>query len=131
MLCGEKEVRHTFLVLVVVVLGSHIVGLGGCSGGNCSDGPVAFGIGVVVTDATTGSRVCDAVLTASDGTYTETLRPNGPPADCSFYGVGRAGTYDLRISRAGYVDALERNVIVAQNGCGIRSVDVNVRLAPK
>ncbi len=130
MLCGEKEVRHTFLVLVVAIVGVHATAIAGCAS-NCGDsGPEPVGITVVVTDAK--GRVCDAVVTATEGTYAVTLwASKGDPAYCEYSTGGRVGTYDIHVSHAGYNDAVVHDVVVTSNGCGVHRADVSVQVTSK
>ena len=60
------------------------------------------GLNVIVTDATTGVRVCDAPVTAEDGDFVTTLAPvGGDETDCAFAGAWeRPGTYTVRAGGA-------------------------------
>jgi hypothetical protein len=59
----------------------------------------AAGLSVSVTNATTGQPICDAVVTASEGPYSEQLFGNA----CAFSGAyERPGTYVVRAMRQGF-----------------------------
>jgi hypothetical protein len=60
----------------------------------------AAGLGVSVVNASTGAAVCDATVTARDGTHSERLVAVG----CTFTGAyERPGTYVIEASRPGFV----------------------------
>ena len=60
----------------------------------------AAGLGVAVTNAATGQPICDAVVTASEGAYSERLFE----VACTFTGAyERPGTYVVRATRAGFL----------------------------
>jgi hypothetical protein len=85
--------------------GLFLVAIALCSGQiscaqTCTD-DFRYGLSVSVVDRVTGAPICDATVTATDGTYSETLRIL-PDADvdggtrCVYLGAGeRAGTYAI------------------------------------
>jgi hypothetical protein len=53
---------------------------------------------VTVLQASDGSRVCDATVTARDGTFSEVLAKFGDATNCTYSGVyERPGTYGLDV----------------------------------
>lgn len=87
-------------------------------------------ITLTVVDGVSGQRVCDATVTAVDGSFSQVLPafPGSAP-DCTYSGpTERAGTYELRVSRAGYQPATERNVRVTADECHVIPVRVTVTL---
>jgi len=71
----------------------------------CGDDRVACltyataGLSVSVTNAAAGQPLCDAVVTATEGGYSERLYENA----CTFSGAyERPGTYVLRVTRQGF-----------------------------
>lgn len=88
------------------------------------------GLTVEVSNAVTGQAVCDAGVTATDGSYTERL----VQASCTYVGAfERPGSYQVRAERAGFVSKQVGPVQVAmENGrCPhVRGVRVTIPLAP-
>ena len=123
--------RTSFLAVALAALSAlYAVASAGCAG-KCGDsGPEPTGISVVVTDP--HGRVCDAVVTATEGMYSVTLWASmGDPAHCEYSTGGRVGSYELYVSRAGYNDAVVHDVVVTANGCGVHRADVSVQIVPK
>ena len=88
-----------------------------------------YGLSVIVQDAETGVRVCDAQVTAVAGSYRETLMASGSSGDCSYSGAGeRAGVYDLSASRAGYTSTASSNIRVDADVCHVVPVRVTLLL---
>jgi len=87
-------------------------------------------ITLTVVDGVSGQRVCDATVTAVDGSFSQVLPPfPGSAPDCTYSGpTERAGTYELRVSRAGYQPAIERNVRVTADQCHVMPVRLTVTL---
>lgn len=82
------------------------------------------GIVVEVRDGFTGDPLADsATLTLRDGTYVETVKE-------SFDGLTlagaheRAGTYDVRVDRSGYVPWRTAGVEVAAGICHVETVEL-------
>lgn len=105
----------------------------GCDGFGTVCPPIAPGhVTVIVTNAANGQPVCDATVTATDGAYSETLRPRG----CTSYydGVyGRIGTYVVRAARDGYVTAEVGSVRIVSNNDAcetVRGAQVTIALTP-
>ncbi len=70
------------------------------------------GLQVRVTNAQTGAAICDAVVTATDGQYSETLMVFG----CRYYGAyERVGTYAVRAERSGFEPRTVTGVMVVMN----------------
>ena len=94
-------------------------------GSSCSSEPcqmfAAFGLQVEVFDGS--QRVCNAVVTARDGGYTEVLAGNaGPP--CGYQGaIERRGTYQITVDHEGSPKIIE-GVKVKANDCHVVAVKV-------
>jgi hypothetical protein len=117
---------------------TFVAGFAGCTGAQspASPGGVActlqfvYGLSVVVQDATTGRRVCDAQVTAVSGLFRETLVAGGSVDDCSYSGAGeRAGVYEITASKAGYVPATLSNVRVDADACHVIPVRATLSLS--
>lgn len=78
------------------------------------------GLEVRVTNAQTGEGVCDAVVTATDGAYAETLIAVG----CRYYGAyERPGIYTVRAERSGFDTGTVPGVQVVLNSGPCRHVE--------
>jgi hypothetical protein len=68
---------------------------------------ITFGIRATVLDVATGSRICDAVVTITDGLGArETAVPGGGAADCVYNGAwGGKGRYRMLVEKTGYAAA--------------------------
>jgi hypothetical protein len=113
--------------------GLAVLGLTGCE--SPADPVVCTAIAVqaitlTVVDGASGQRVCDAAVTVVDGSFSEVLPPfPGSAAECTYSGpTERAGTYEVRVSRAGYQPATERNVRVTADACHVIPVRLTVTL---
>lgn len=91
----------------------------------------AAGLTVDVSNAATSQPICDATVTATDGSYSERLTQASP---CSYLGAfERLGTYQVRAERAGFIPKQVGPVLVTmENGqCPhVRGVRVTIPLAP-
>lgn len=91
----------------------------------------AAGLGVTVTNAMTGAPICDAVVTASEGSYSEQLFASS----CAFSGAyERPGTYVVRATRQGFHPGEVAAVHVVMGGGECPHVEqarVTVPLAPE
>jgi hypothetical protein len=108
-----------------------------CAG--CAEGPTsvacpayaAAGLAVSVSNAADGQPICDAAVTATDGTYSEQLFG----VACAFTGAAeRPGTYLVRASRPGFVPGEVASVRVVMGGgqCPhVIETQVAIRLTPE
>jgi len=89
------------------------------------------GLDVSVINEQNGQGICDATVTAEDGTYREAL----PAFSCRFVGAyERPGTYVVRAERTGFVTREVTNVRVTMmtGDCPhVETVRVQIRLAPQ
>lgn len=123
--------RFVASAVLLVVAGAAI----GCSGAGREDivcAPyIATGLSVTVVNSQSSVPICDARVTARDGSYTETL---GPGVTCSYQGaIERAGTYSVSAERSGFAGALTSDVRVVSTGgdCPhVRTAAVTLRLVP-
>ncbi len=93
----------------------------------------AYGLNVIVEDEE-GNRICDAVVTAKDGDYEETLelQEGAGAGDCIYIGAGeRAGTYDIEATKDGFATATEAGYTVQEDadGCHVIGAPVTLELA--
>jgi hypothetical protein len=95
--------------------------------GSCgtTDGLAISGLSVTVRNG--NGPVCDATVTATDGSYSETLRRN---SDCSYNGATeRPGTYSVTAT-AGSATATVTGVRVGGDPCHVSTETVTIDLAP-
>jgi carboxypeptidase family protein len=86
---------------------------------------------VIVTDAATGQRICDATVTATDGAFSAELRLFELGQDCSYSGpTERPGRYDVRVTRAGYEAVVRPDVTVTADECHVIPVRLDFALSP-
>ncbi len=122
--------------MLLLAAGSTLLGCSAANSHGHSCAPyIAYGLGVRVADDQTGAVVCDAVVTAREGTYVETLTAHTYSGSlCDYIGaIERAGTYSLHAERAGFSPATVSGITVVRSGgdCPhVRSVEVAIRLAP-
>jgi hypothetical protein len=88
-------------------------------------------LNVIVRDAATSARICDAAVTAVLGGATFELRRSGSAEACTFAGPEeRAGVFEVRVSRSGYASAVVSNVLVGADVCHVVPVQLTVDLRP-
>ena len=89
------------------------------------------GLDVSVINEQNGQGICDATVTAEDGTYREAL----PAFSCRFVGAyERPGTYVVRAERTGFVtrEVTDVRVTMQVGDCPhVETVRVQIRLAPQ
>lgn len=87
---------------------------------NCTDIAVA-GLTVDVFDQVSGASICDATVTATDGSYSETLQVTpGAGSSCSYAGAyERAGTYDVTVVAPGHATNTQSGIVVPQGVCHV------------
>jgi hypothetical protein len=84
---------------------------------------------VTVVDSVSGQRICDATVTVTDGAFTQELRPFPAVTECTYSGpTERAGQYEVRAARSGYVPATMTNVRVTADECHVIPVKLTVPL---
>jgi hypothetical protein len=84
---------------------------------------------VTLVDASSGQRICDAKVTAIDGSFSEDLRPFGSGQDCTYSGpTERAGVYEIRATRTGYEPGTMKDVRVTRDECHVIPVMVSIQL---
>ncbi len=87
------------------------------------------GLTVSVKDDATNQPICDAVVKAVDGTYSETLQPQSLGSDCTYGGAGeRAGNYTISATKTGYLDAMQGGNVVTADACHVKGITVTLRM---
>ncbi len=124
-MAGVTRIKALLLVAGLTLLAG--CGQEGASGVVCTTIAEA-GLSVRVSDARTGSAVCDATVTATEAGYSETLLP----LDCRYLGAyERPGTYVVSVTAAGFVPKAVTGVRVSM-GTGrcphVREVALDVAL---
>ncbi len=89
------------------------------------------GLNVAVTNATTGQPICDASVTATEGSYSEQLSAQA----CAYAGaVERPGTYVVRAERPGFLpkEARDVRVVMSADSCPhVLQVQLAMPLTPE
>jgi len=131
-----RDVSYTFLSMTTLrraATAALAVWLAGCQTQHEQRFCTAIAVDaltVVVTDAATGKRICDATVTARDGDFRAELRPFEATA-CAYSGVTeRAGRYDVTATRAGYEVATLLGVTVTADECHVIPVQLGFALDP-
>ena len=84
---------------------------------------------VTVVDDTSGQRLCDATVTAVEGSFSQELRAFPAGAECTYSGpTERAGVYEVRVTKAGYAASTTSNVRVSRDECHVIPVRLTVSL---
>jgi hypothetical protein len=96
---------------------------------------VRLGLGIVVVNDETGAHLCDAVATASSGSYSETLvrTSDARVSGCLYVGAAeRPGTYSVHAEAVGFAGSTLPNVTVSvtRDGCHVQQVIGTIRLGP-
>jgi len=88
----------------------------------------AYGVSATVADAATGDPIDNAVLTLTDGDYTEVMQPF--PSG-GYAGAGeRPGHYTLTISVPGVATGTIDDLDLGFDGCHVIGVALDIRVSP-
>lgn len=89
-----------------------------------------YGLSIQVVDSSNQEPICDALVVAKDGSYSETLvRPGGSP--CLYAGaIERPGTYRIEASRDGYLPNTLDGVAVTKGECHVEPEVRTISLEP-
>jgi hypothetical protein len=111
--------RHDGAVLAMLAFA--MLPLAGCSAAAACPGGHAVPDTITVTNQATGASVCNATVTASDGTVTATAQkhPNGD-ASCTYeVNPGQTGTYSITASAPGlHMTQPAPTVTLSYDQCG-------------
>jgi hypothetical protein len=84
---------------------------------------------VTVVDGASNQRICDATVTAVEGSFSQELRGFPAGTDCTYSGpTERAGLYEVRVSKSGYVPTNMTNVRVTADECHVIPVRLTIPL---
>jgi hypothetical protein len=113
---------------VAVALTLGVLLQAGC--GSVCDRSARAALTVTVIDGPGGPRVCNAVVTARDGTFAETLMPLGDPGGCTYGGAWeRAGEYVVEVA-VGARMKTATGVRVTDGECHVNGRALTVTLDP-
>jgi hypothetical protein len=101
-----------------------------CSAGSECKTFAAAGLSVSVVDVS-GKPVCDAEVTATDGSFSEVLRSSSPDAQpCLYIGVfERIGTYTLTATATGQRGVMN-NLRVSKDACHVKTLTPIITIGP-
>jgi hypothetical protein len=112
----------------------------GCSGSPESTSPVCtlefrYGLSVYVNDSLTGTAIASgASLVVRDGAFKDSVsHPSGRPELNAFpllTAGERAGTYQISVSKPGYLPWSRSSVRITANECHVNPVSVTALLQP-
>ena len=116
--------------------GAAVAALAGCTSVKLPTEPVVCtaiavsSLNVTVRDSATGARICDATVVARVGGESHELMAFAhDPQSCSYAGPWeRAGTFEVRVERAGYEAAAVSGVRVTADECHVIPVQLTVDL---
>ena len=120
------------LVLRLMAVMAIGVGCNACAsdGRECTSIAV-WSFRVHVADSSTGEQICDANVTASEGSMDTQLTPLGEP-DCIYVGVAeQLGTFTITTEKAGYRTSATTITVDQSDGCHVITKDRLVELDPQ
>ncbi len=118
--------------LIAALVSTAAAVASGCSDRVCTTEWV-YGLDIIVLNDRSGAPICDAAVTARDGSYSETLEPASYSGGggCHYQGAGeRAGTYTVRAEAAGFSPSAVSDLRVSEDGCHVQPVSRTLRLIP-
>ena len=93
---------------------------------DCSSNAL-YSLQITVVDAQTGARLCDATVTARDGTFVEGLSCTGGP-ECRCHGVlERPAKYEVTAVKSGY-QSNTITVVAGQDECHVTPAYAEIKL---
>ena len=129
-----------YLKVIQIIFVSTFLFLFGCYEKTTSDGDsivcttlAAPAIAVEIFDRETGlANGCNAVVILEDGNYFEEIGNHSGEnceQDFTFYGAyEREGTYTITVSKEGYLDWQQFDVLVTKNVCHVNTVSLQAYL---
>jgi hypothetical protein len=121
--------------VALVVVAAAVAG--GCSGQmpTACTADMRLGLGIVVVNDQTEAHICDAVVVARSGAYSETLRRTSDArvSGCLYVGAAeRSGSYSVQADAAGFSPNTLGNLMVplSKDGCHVEQVIGTIRLVP-
>ena len=119
---------RTWLLALATAGGLGVTACGGDGGGTACPAIAAANFNITVTDKATGARICDAKVEATDTTTLEkvTLDVFGGASDCGYSGgfYERPGTFNITVSKSGYLSQSKPGVQVVKGVCNVMSVQL-------
>jgi hypothetical protein len=104
--------------------------LASCSATSCN-AFARWSFRIRVRDSVTGSPICDAALSATDGATETPLTSVGSP-DCVYVGVAeQLGTFHISVTKAGYQTSATTVIVDQKDECNVITKDATVTLVPQ
>ncbi len=132
-MCGPTNRLAQHLTCLAVVLAAMSSGCDVPEAIFCVDEPVDTA-SLIVTDADTTERICDATIEIRNGEYEETVpAADLPPEQCLYHTSSfREGTYDVTVSRDGYAtQTFEDQRVFSSGRCHREGIKLKVALEPE
>ncbi len=122
-----------WLFFVALSGGASLSACGGDGGpGTACPAIAAANFNVTVTDKTSGKRICDAKVEATDTASMEkaTLDVFGDANNCGYSGgfYERPGTFTVTVSKAGYTSQTQMGIKVTKGVCNVMSAQLSFSL---
>jgi hypothetical protein len=115
---------------VRLVLVSLLFGTAGCGETYTCHGMAIAGLSVQVLNEITHRPICDAEVTATDGSHTERLSGAYGP-ECTYAGASeRPGTYTITVTHDRFSPASVEGVRVRADECHVQTQSVTLNLSP-
>jgi hypothetical protein len=125
---GAHDRSIVGLVAAMVI----VAACNGCSSaGRACTAIATWSFRVQVEDSSNGARICDADVTASDGSMATRLTSLGEP-DCTYAGVvEQLGTFKITTQKTGYRPSTTMITVDQSDGCHVVTNDMLVKLDPE
>ena len=121
------------LLTAALASSMSLFGCGGDGGpGTACPAIAAANFTITVTDKTSGARICDARVEATDTATMEkaTLSSFGGASDCSYSGgfYERPGTFDVTVSKTGYTSQTKTAIKITKGVCNVTPAQLTFSL---
>lgn len=129
-----RSTSARFWLFSIALIGGLCTSACGGDGGPGTACPAiaAANFNVTVTDKTTGQRICDATVEATDSATLEkaTLSVFGGATDCAYSGgfYERPGTFSVTASKAGYTSQTQMGIKVVKGVCNVTPAQLSFPL---
>ena len=122
--------RATLRPIVLLIIPALLAACGDGDDEQSCTALAAASLAVVVTDATTSQRICDATVVATDAQGTDyDLDAWASTSDCSYVGpYERDGAFSITVSKTGFTTQTMQGVNVTKGACHVVQENVQVAL---
>lgn len=122
----SRTIETPLAALARATLLLGLIGTPGCAIEHTCTAQAISALVITVTQTPGGTRVCDAMVTARDGAFSEVLTSFGDTTDCTYAGVyERKGTYSIDVMSAGTTKTID-GVSVTADDCHVITRHITV-----